>query len=182
MPRPAEIRFIRNEGQDSNHRACRNHEAILLPKAARQHNRRQAPDQPPCRPVERPREFRASRSNALPPPVGHQRPKLQVDSQINADPQARFHERISILQVIVAVAGAYRGYTRQTRCVEQRNQHTLRRRETRSSSPPEKQRRSWPRQMHTKARSAARSTATRLRLRPEPQTGLSPASANSCRH
>ena len=40
-----------------------------------------------------------------------ERRKLEIDGQVDAEPEQRFDERISLLEVVEAVAGAYRGYT-----------------------------------------------------------------------
>src|ERR1035437_948436 len=111
MPRPAEIRLIGDERQAGDDRAHRDDEAILLANAAREYDWRKTPDQHPRSPVERPCEFRAGPS-AVPPPRGQvQRRKLEIDGQVDAEPEQRFDGRISLLQVVEAVAGAYRGYT-----------------------------------------------------------------------
>src|ERR1035437_7211604 len=116
MPRPAEIRLIGDERQAGDDRAHRDDEAILLANAAREYDWRQAPDQHPRSPVERPCEFRGG-PNAAPPPNGQvprqnvQRRKLEIDGQVDAEPEHRFDERITLIEVVEAVAGAYRGYT-----------------------------------------------------------------------
>ena len=66
MPRPAEIRLIGDEGQDGDDRAHCDDEAILLANTAREYDGRQAPDQHPRGPVERPCEFRGGPSAAPP--------------------------------------------------------------------------------------------------------------------
>src|SRR5215469_17404162 len=88
MPRPAEIRFIGDEGQDGdNHAHCYN-EAVLLVKPAGKYDGRQGPYEQPCGPVERPREFRWSPSDTPPPlPTQVQRPKLEVDGQVDDEPE-----------------------------------------------------------------------------------------------
>ena len=111
MPRPAEIRLIGDESQDGDDRAHRDDETILLANAAREYDWRQAPDQHPRSPVERLCELSGGPS-AIPPPRGQvQRRKLEIDGQVDAEPEERFDERISLLKVVEAVAGAYRGYT-----------------------------------------------------------------------
>src|SRR5580693_4622249 len=110
MPRPAEIKFIGDESQNGDDRAHRNDETVLLSNAAREHDWRQAPDQHPCFPVERTSEFRGGPS-AAPPLRGQvQRRKLEIDGQVDAEPEERFNQRISLLEIVKAVAGAYRGY------------------------------------------------------------------------
>ena len=69
MPRPAEIGLIGDEGQDGDDRTHGDDEAVLLANAAREYDGRQAPDQYPRGPVERPCEFGGGPS-AAPPPHG----------------------------------------------------------------------------------------------------------------
>ena len=111
MPLPAEIRLVGDERQRGDNRAHGDDEPVLLAKAARQYDRRQTPDQHPRSPVERLCELSGGPS-AIPPPRGQvQRRKLEIDGQVDAEPEERFDERISLLKVVEAVAGAYRGYT-----------------------------------------------------------------------
>src|SRR5713101_3811316 len=126
MPRPAEIRLIGDESQDGNDRAHRDDEAVLLANAAHEYDWRQAPDQHPRSPVERPAEFRGPW--AAPPTRGQvQRRKLEIDSQIDTEPDQCLDERISLVEIVEAVAGAYRGYDCQPRCIEHGDDQTLRR-------------------------------------------------------
>src|SRR5271157_1130386 len=111
MPHPSEIRLIGDERQDGDNRAHRDDEAVLLANAARENDWRQAPDQHPRSPIERPSEFRGG-SSAVPPLHGQvQRRDLEIDSQVDAEPEEGFDERVSLLEVVEAVAGAYRRYT-----------------------------------------------------------------------
>src|ERR1700686_3056498 len=111
MPRPSEIRLIRDESQGGDDRAHRDDEAVLLANTAREYYGRQAPDQHPRGPVERPCEFGGGTS-APPPLLGQiQRRKLEIDRQVDAEPEQRFDERISLVEVVEAVTGAHRGYT-----------------------------------------------------------------------
>src|ERR1700693_6575886 len=126
MPRPAEVRLIGGESQNSEDRTHRDDEAVLPANAARQYDGRQAPDQHPRGPVERPCEVRGGPSTAPPLSGQVQRRKLEVDGQVDAKPEQRFDERISILEVVEAVAGAYRGYTNQPGCIEQGDDQMLR--------------------------------------------------------
>src|SRR5260370_5139189 len=127
MPRPAEIRLIRDESQAGDDRAHRDDEVVLLANAAGEYDWWQAPDQHPRSPVERPGEFRGGAS-AVPPPRGHgQRRKLEVDGQVDAEPEECFDERISLLEVVEAVAGAYRGYNPEPDCIEPGDDQMLRR-------------------------------------------------------
>src|SRR5258708_22484949 len=107
MPRPAEIRLIGDESQAGDDRAHRDDEAVLLANAAREYDWRQAPDQHPRSPVERPCELSCGPS-AIPPPRGQvQRRKLEIDGQVDAEPEERFDERISLLKVIEAEIGKH---------------------------------------------------------------------------
>src|SRR5271157_5758206 len=104
MPHPSEIRLIRDERQDGDNRAHRDDEAVFLANAAREYDWRQAPDQHPRSPVERPCEFSAGPS-AVPPARGQvQRRKLEIDGQVDAEPEERFDERISFVEIVDAVA------------------------------------------------------------------------------
>src|SRR6202040_1908752 len=105
------IRLIRDESQDGDDRARRDDEAVLLTNTPREYDGRQAPDQHPRGPVERPCEFRGGPSDAPPLRGQVQRRKLEIDGQVDAEPEQRFDERISIPEVVEAVAGAYCGYT-----------------------------------------------------------------------
>src|SRR5580704_13077161 len=108
MPHPAEIRLIGDEGQDGDDRTHCDDEAVLLANAAREYDGRQAPDQYPRSPIERPCEFRGDPS-AAPPPLSRQvqRRKLEIDGQVDAEPEKRFDQRITFIEVVEAVAGAY---------------------------------------------------------------------------
>src|SRR4029077_20241236 len=102
MPRPAEIRLIRDQSQAGDDRAHREDEAVLLANTAREYDWRQAPDQHPRSPVERPGEVNGGPS-AIPPPRGEiQRRKLEIDGQVDAEPEECFDERISLLKVVEA--------------------------------------------------------------------------------
>src|SRR5882762_1961721 len=126
MPRPAEIRLIGDESQAGDDRAHRDDEAVLLANAAREYDWRQAPDQHPRSPVERPCELSCGPS-AIPPPRGQvQQRKLEIDGQVDAEPEERFDERISLLKVVEAVAGVYGGYTGQPNCKKHGNYQRLR--------------------------------------------------------
>src|SRR5450759_2851824 len=97
MPRPAEIKLIGDESQDGDDRAHRDDEAVFLANAAREYDWRQTPDQHPRPPVERPGEFRGGPS-AVPPARGQvQRRKLEIEGQVDAEPEERFDDRISLL-------------------------------------------------------------------------------------
>ena len=111
MPLPAEIRLIGDESQDGDDRAHCDDEAVLLANAAREYDGRQAPDQHPRGPVERPWEFSGGPSATPPMPEQVQRRKLEIDGQVDAEPEERFDERIRLVEVVEAVAGAYRGYS-----------------------------------------------------------------------
>ena len=60
MPLPAEIRLIGDQGQDGGDRARCDDEPVFPAQSAREHEGRQAPDQHPGGPVERPRELRGA--------------------------------------------------------------------------------------------------------------------------
>src|SRR5580658_10386924 len=127
MPLPAEVRLIGDKSQDGDDRAHRDDEAVLLANAARDCDWRQAPDQHPRSPVERPSEFRSGPSGAPPLRGQVQRRKLNIDGQVDAEPEERFDERISPLEVVEAVAGAYRDYTCQPGRIEHGDDQMLRR-------------------------------------------------------
>src|SRR5271163_3657387 len=126
MPRPAEIRFIGDKSQAGDDRAPRYDVAVLLSNAARQHDWRQAPDQHPCSPVERPWEFGGGPSAAPPLRPRIQRRKLEIDDQVDAEPEERFDHRISLVEVVGAGAAAYRGYPGQPVCIKRSDDRTLR--------------------------------------------------------
>src|ERR1700688_5031244 len=127
MPLPAEIRFIGNESQDGDDRAHRDDEAVLLANAAHEYDWRQAPDQHPCSPVERPCEFVGGPSADGPVRGQVQRRKLEVDGQVDAEPEERFDERISLVEIVEAVAGTYCGYSYQPDGIERGDDQMLRR-------------------------------------------------------
>src|SRR5260370_24364846 len=99
MPRPAEIRLIRDESQAGDDRAHRDDEVVLLANAAREYDWWQAPDQHPRSPVERPGEFRGGASAVPPPPRHVQRRKLEVRRHGDPEPEASFDVRTSPLDV-----------------------------------------------------------------------------------
>ena len=111
MPRPAEIRLIGDESQDGDDCAHRDDETVPLAKAAHEYDGRQTPDQHPRGPVERPCEFRGG-PGAAPPLRGQiERRKLEIDGQVDAEPEQGFEDRKAFLEVVKAMAGAYCGYT-----------------------------------------------------------------------
>src|SRR5258707_6484580 len=132
MPLPAEIRLIGDENQGGDNRAHGNDEPVLLAKATREYDWRQAPDRHPRSPVERPCEFGAG-PNAAPPPNGQverqkvQRRKLEIDGYVDVEPEHRFDDRITLIEVVEAVARAYRGDTCQSGCIEHGDHQMLRR-------------------------------------------------------
>ena len=85
-------------------------EAVFLANAAREYDGRQAPDQHPGGPVERPANSEVAPRPHPPLRAQVQRRKLEVDGQIDAEPEKCFDERISFVEIIEAVAGAYCGY------------------------------------------------------------------------
>src|SRR6266852_1933870 len=127
MPRPAEIRLIRDQSQDGDDRAHRNDEAVLQANAARENDGRQAPDQHPRGPVERPCKFRGGSASAPPLRWQVQRRNLEIDGQVDAEPEERFDQRISLVEVVEAVAGAHLGHTYQRGCIEHGDDQMLRR-------------------------------------------------------
>ncbi|MGI8962325.1 MAG: zinc ribbon domain-containing protein [Bryobacteraceae bacterium] len=56
-----------------------------------------------------------------------QRRKLEVDRQIDAEPEERFDQRVAIVEVVEAMARAYRGHACQSDCVEHSDEQMLRR-------------------------------------------------------
>ena len=127
MPLPAEIRLIGDQSQDGDDRARCDDEPVFPAQAAREYDGRQAPDQHPGGPVERPREFGVVRRAAPPLPEHVHRRKLEVDRQVDAEPEERFDNRIPFVEISEAMAGAYRGHGYQAGCVERRDDHMLRR-------------------------------------------------------
>src|ERR1700730_13829011 len=127
MPRPAEIRLVGDESQDRDDGTHRDDGAILLTNATRKYDGRQAPDEHPGGPVEGCCKFRGG-SSAVPPSCQQvQRRKLEVDGQVDTEPEEGFEERKSRLEVIEAVAGAHRGYTYQRDYIERNDDQMLRR-------------------------------------------------------
>ena len=55
------------------------------------------------------------------------RRKPEVGHQVDAEPEERFEDRIPVLEVREAGAGAYRGHGYQAGCVERRDDQMLRR-------------------------------------------------------
>src|SRR4029078_664291 len=79
-----------------------------------------------CGPIERPPQFRGARVAVVPPVRTHvQGRKLEVDSQVDAEPEEGFQPRIIIFDVIEVVAGTYHGHTYEPDCIEQGYEHML---------------------------------------------------------
>ena len=181
MPLPAEIRLIGDESQDGDDRAHCDDEAVLLANAAREYDGRQAPDQHPRGPVERPWEFSGGPSAAPPLREQVQRRKLEVDGQVDAEPEERFDDRILVVEVRRSGGGSVPRPQLSARLHRTRRRSHAAPSETRSSSLAERGRRSSRREMHRRTRSGAISRAKRRRRRREPGTRLRPASANKRR-
>src|SRR5580704_6183061 len=127
MPSPAEIRFVGDESQYRSDRAHRDDGAILLTNTAREYDGRQTPDQCPRGPVEKLCESGSGRRAARPSREQIQRRKLQIDGQVDAQPQKRLDERITLIEIVEAVAGAHGVDAYQPNRIERDDDHALHR-------------------------------------------------------
>src|ERR1700688_4192488 len=127
MARPAEIRLVGDESQDRDDRTHRDDGAILLTNATRKYDGRQAPDEHPGGPVERWCKFTGGSSAVPPSSQQGERRKLEVDGEVDPEPEEGFDERKSSLEVIEAVAGAHRGCTYEPDYIERNDDQMLRR-------------------------------------------------------
>src|SRR5579884_671260 len=101
MPRPSKIRLVGDQGENSRQGAHCDHKAFFAAHAARQYSRWQAPDEHPGGPVKCSRKIvRYRRGGATPPAFQHVYGReLEVDSQVDAEPEERFGDGIAVVAV-----------------------------------------------------------------------------------